>query len=893
MSSKSNVRPASALHEILAWSNARPDWQRDALRRIVVNEEISETDMNELESICRAKYRTDTSSDPVIAVEPLTAAHLPPAPGAAESVSLVTIGELKHVNRLPSDQVIPFGATPGLTVIYGDNGSGKSGYARVIKKACRARGAPPIIRADAFSTTASGKASAAIVFSIAGTNVPVAWTDGVSPDPRLANVFVFDSFSAGHYVNDDSPAAFTPYGLDVLPTLSKTCDALRERLQQDINQTNTAITTVATNWKYDAATVVGKLVSKLSATSKEADVNALSGLDAKQLQRFQDLREALNDDPLQKAKETRAAAMRLGSFATKVATIAGELADDKVEALRKLVDEVKTTEAAAKAFASGQFDGSYLDGTGNELWRAMWEAGREYSVSDAYKEQAFPYTSDRARCVLCQQDIDEEADKRLKAFESFCTDKSQQVAAQAAKRLTAVTEKLALVEVLSPELEKVDADLAGMTPEQRAALSEFASKTDERLKTIRNNIAKRIWDVPVALLSSPEVVIKGKCVELEARAETEESAHVPEARKKLVVERSELEAREWLAGVKEDVLVQIERYKAIAMLESCQKDANTTAITTKSTELTKLFVTEAFRDRFSAELKALGLCTLAVTLELIQGKKGETKFGLRLTSTSGHKVVDIASEGEQRCIALAAFMAELSQASHQSSLVFDDPVSSLDHWRREKIAVRLVVESKNRQVIVFTHDSVFLNDLQSNATRSGLVPEICHLEWSGGTPGKYVKGLPWDMKTVDDRFSKLEKEQKAITTAWNPVPNEDNVQSMRRSYSWLRATLERMVEKEIFSDVVFRFRSYVDIKKLDGVVGFSPIECAELQRLVQRCHDVTDAHDPAQAKQAAIPVPADLAADIAAAKKLLAEIRIRRKAATGLHAVPITQPGTP
>ena len=212
--------------------------------------------------------------------------------------------------------------------------------------------------------------------------------------------------------------------------------------------------------------------------------------------------------------------------------------------------------------------------------------------------------------------------------------------------------------------------------------------------------------------------------------------------------------------------------------------------------------------------------------------------------------------------------------------MFDDPVSSLDHWHREKIAVRLVEESKTRQVIVFTHDAVFLNDLQSSANRENISSEIFHLEWNSNIPGRCVKGLPWDLKSADDRFDKLEKEQRAILEDWNSIPNNDNVQSIRRAYSWLRATLERIVEKEIFADVIFRFRSYVDIKKLDGAMGFTPNECKELQRLVQRCHDVTEAHDAAPAKQSAIPGPTDLAKDIADAKQLLVTIRNRRKVVT-------------
>jgi hypothetical protein len=42
-----------------------------------------------------------------------------------------------------------------------------------------------------------------------------------------------------------------------------------------------------------------------------------------------------------------------------------------------------------------------------------------------------------------------------------------------------------------------------------------------------------------------------------------------------------------------------------------------------------------------------------------------------------------------------------------TGIVFDDPVSSLDHMRREQIARRLAREAKVRQVNVFTHDLAF------------------------------------------------------------------------------------------------------------------------------------------------------------------------------------------
>ncbi len=47
--------------------------------------------------------------------------------------------------------------------------------------------------------------------------------------------------------------------------------------------------------------------------------------------------------------------------------------------------------------------------------------------------------------------------------------------------------------------------------------------------------------------------------------------------------------------------------------------------------------------------------------------------------SAAEPVGKVLSEGEHRCVALAAFLAELSTIDAQSAIVFDDPVSSLDH----------------------------------------------------------------------------------------------------------------------------------------------------------------------------------------------------------------------
>jgi hypothetical protein len=226
-------------------------------------------------------------------------------------------------------------------------------------------------------------------------------------------------------------------------------------------------------------------------------------------------------------------------------------------------------------------------------------------------------------------------------------------------------------------------------------------------------------------------------------------------------------------------------------------------------------------------------------------------------------------------VALAAFLAELSQASHESVLVFDDPVSSLDQWHRQKIAERLVEEAKNRQVIVFTHEVMFLNDLLGNANDASQTPHILTIEWSDGTPGRHTDGLPWDNKKPNACLDVLDKEQAAIAAQWNPLPNATNCASMRSTYSRLRSAIERIVEFELLADVVQRFRSHVKTGYVKLLAGITKQECDEIGGLLQKCHDLTNAHAPSSLP---IPTPNDLKEDLADARRLIVMIRARKNA---------------
>ena len=439
----------------------------------------------------------------------------------------------------------------------------------------------------------------------------------------------------------------------------------------------------------------------------------------------------------------------------------------------------------------------------------------------AYKQHKFPNIEDDVSCVLCQQHLSDEAKQRLLKFEEFCRNESKAASVLATNAFTTAASAYGIVPPLANAKLLVEADLSILGQAALDTLSSHVTVLDKALLEVQSAITKRPTVPFFAVAAFSTEGLKELTVSLEERAKAEESADDPETRSKLELEKEEIEARQWLATIQSQVESQIDRLSELDTLSSLLKGTHTGKITSVNGELTQKFITESFCKRFNEELTELGLSTLVVKLEDVKGAKGKTDFGLKIVGAAQEIALrDIASEGEQRCIALALFLSELSTSSHKSSLVFDDPVSSLDHYHREKIAARLVKEAQVRQVIVFTHDTVFLNDLQAYAEVGKCPAEFRTIEWGlnppgGSQPGAIIEGLPWQLKTVPDRIDTLEKIQSSLKKTWGiPKPTAGQIESIGKAYSLLRATIERVVEREIFGNVVFRYRDYVNLKDL-------------------------------------------------------------------------------
>jgi len=865
------------LQDILEWSEERPIWQRDALRRIVLQTELSEGDIDQLALLCLEQHGIvdpeRRAPDPL----PLSEEHLPAGAGTRKRVQLIGIREVEGVNLLAQDQRMGF-APDGLTIVFGYNGSGKSGYARIIKSVCHARHRGDQILPNVFGNGRPPRPSATIDYRVGGANDHIRWEEGAEMPRALRQVSFFDADCAAVHVDAANQLAFTPFGLDVLPRLVRACQRLSEKIGELIEEQERVRPASLREPRAEQGTEVRRIIDHITKDTDIETFSALSEVSEGEVTRLKEIQEALGADPAARARDIRNAIARLRSLREVTNTGAETLSTGAIEEVRlKHSDWVTKSAAAAKA-AEEAFGGQPLSGVGEEVWQELWNAARRYSVKDGYPDHEYPYVGDDAVCVLCQQPLADDAKRRLTTFERFVRDETQRAADEARQELDRIAASLQRLEVGRSAIAGFLADIDDEHAELRRDLRCFHGVAWKFRKRIVASCASSEWSAPSDLPVSPVVAVDELIQALSRRAQELDDATSEQARTALIRERNELLARQWLCTVHDDIRTEIDRKTRLAGLQDAARSTVTTGITRKSTELTEQYVTATVMERFSQELREIGATNLQIEFMSQGGQAGAVRFRIGLRdATAQVPVRKVLSEGESRCIAIAAFFAELSTEQTGSSLVFDDPVSSLDHQWRRRVADRLAREARNRQVIVFTHEIGFLHDLIDSSDAHDVEDHHSYLQRGVEYAGECLDGVPWPAMKIRDRIGIIKDRQQRAAAIHRRNGHAAYEPEARRTYGLLRETWERSIEELLINGAVVRFRRSIQTQQLRHLADITNDDLRAIEQGMTKCSRFLEGHDEPGAVMDPVPDPHELMADIESLEEWVNQMRPRRR----------------
>lgn len=838
--------------DIVSWASGRPGWQQTALCQLAAGNQY---DDSELVALAEAIRSGSASSGEVLAE-----ADIPTATSATPTVSLGTVRDTENVNALIGAQELSF-APAGLTVVYGDNGSGKSGYARLIKSAVHSLHSEPV-HVNVFGKEPNAPQKAEISYLVGGQAQSSSW-----PSPsgaELTEISFYDEACGDVYLEVDSELGYRPSSLVLLDQLIALCDRLKLRFEQQLTQNEAAFKGLP---RPSEGSPAGAFLATLSGATTSTTVDAALALGpgaAVELGELiqEEARLRLSDPAKERARLTEAAA-KITSLAVHIGRLADKLDDEALAGALAQRDSGAAAKEAARIASASTFDSEPLSGVGTDSWRLLWQAARRYSEENAYPGREFPVTDD-AHCLLCQQPLASEGADRLRRFDAFVSDETARQAEVAEAALKATTDSLeGLVSqpaALFDQYSALEGSDPGLADEVKAWMEEAEARRLALLAALKEDSPSDVSALPASPRAALDELAKG----LSAEAATIDEAEFKTRFDEVVAEKEDLEGRQLLAAGRADIDAEIRRLGERDELSAAKKAVDTKAITRKSTELSEQYVTSEVRDRFIRESDRLLL--ERIQLKQTGGQKGRVRQRPALLGAQVSKPVhEVLSEGEKTALGLAGYFTEAHFDSSKSALVLDDPVSSLDHIRRDAVASRLAQLGGERQVIVFTHDLEFVVSLSAAASREGVEFTERSIQRSGDkTPGICVDEHPWKAKDVNRRLGDLEVRLAEIERERSNWTQDEYESACIDWAGKLSEAWERLLHLEVAQPIFDLAKSEVHPQGLKVIAQITPEQNKQFQESYGRASGWLRRHDKSPGKNTVAPEPNELRSELEA-----------------------------
>ncbi|MBS4026642.1 MAG: AAA family ATPase [Clostridia bacterium] len=361
-----------------SWFNERPKWIQDAARRIIQNGEISEIDLKELTELCKAEVNLLTTKHKPVGI---TVGSLDTREDKI-NLRLEAISNLKGINALKPRKSLELGKGQ-LTVIYGQNGAGKSGYVRLLKHACGAR-KPGKLLSDVFERDSSEQ-SCTFTINNNGCAEKFDWNIGIGIHDKLRYIEVYDSDCVNVYVNDENEVAFEPWILLLFTQLTELCIKVGQALKEEMDlQASKKLHLPDIYSTTEAGAWYNKLNNKTNGTEIDTRYEWTSKMEEELVKIKKRLAES---NPGEKAKNLKKTKYNAESLRVKLNNLKNNLAEEKCHVYLEAKAVALAKRKAANEDAKKVFEGAPLEGVGSDSWKLLWNSARKYSEMNAYPEK--------------------------------------------------------------------------------------------------------------------------------------------------------------------------------------------------------------------------------------------------------------------------------------------------------------------------------------------------------------------------------------------------------------------------------------------------------------------------------------------------------------------------
>lgn len=784
---------AQASHALLPrWANDQDGWSR-AIAGDVLKNSVQPSDLDIDRYLKLLLSEKKLSQEPFQAVPKIEEKQLDSNPLEAVRLDSLKVGD--GVNALRPGAQILFAS--GVTVIFGENGSGKSGFVRVLKRAGGVRTAEDIlhnVRADKRPTP-----SGSFTVTVGTTSQTIQWTNefGITP---LNRVSIFDARGARLHVEDDLTYVYTPGELTLFPLVQNAVERVRTAFESTITARTPGPNAILVS--FDRSCSIYAIIETLGAATDLDEIRKYAVLPENVDATIESLK--IEIDAL-KSSNIQNALKRSRDRAVVVKALKAAIETAKAFDIATYISHVQARDQAARRrdeAGSKAFEGLGIPGVLSQEWRQFIQAGEEYLKRNT--AETYPDTDDP--CAYCQQPLTAKAVELVNKYRDFSNNEIKEALDTAERHLRDY-----VAPVFNLKVDTLRQQLAAETSGGPDILGPVAAVV-EQIKKLNLNVAARSaidWQEKDPSLVAAETVVAGeatKLTELIAGLQTS----VDERQTALKVKQAELTELQGKTTARA-LLPQIEKRVSDAKWvgRATIVKSNLTGVLRSLTEAAKdaseELLNKDFGRRFEDECKRLRAPNVTLNFPGRQGQVTRRKL------VASYKPNEVLSEGEQKALALADFLAEVTSVPASSPVVFDDPITSMDYRRIHEVCERIVALAEDHQIIVFTHNIWFAAELLSKADKKNWKYYDIRLE--GGDAGVLTAASHPRVDTIAQVSARVKK----MIDGAEKQEREIKVALVEKGYEELRGLCEIVVEHEMLKGVVQRYAPNVMMTKLDKI----------------------------------------------------------------------------
>ena len=777
------------------WANTKDEWVRLLVAEVLASgRSVGTSTIEKAYKLFREEKTLDRRALPQVPMLDVEARQDESAP----PLFISRLSEVRGVNALAPGAVIE--PHEGLTILYGENGTGKTGYSRVFKALANSRTADIILGNVKADTTEAQAAK--LEYKLGDDEQKLDWQGdpGVSPFTRMS---IFDSSAVSTHVDDDLDYVYTPASLALFNHVSAAIQAVTEQIDATIGALNDGGSSLLS--RFQRGSSIYPLIETLGVSTDltELKMKAATGKSAEaDLDELEQAVAVLRANTIGTQITALKAEQRVLTQATTAADVL--LSFDGTTYNETLTKRAQLT-TDHETFRTELFAAADLPADPDDTWSNFIEAG------EAYRQHLVELGAhDSDRCVYCRQPLLDSARDLLSRYSTYLQDKisadireTDAVLAEFKRQVAAVQMDEITRWVTEHENENKRAayfvQIAGIEKSMRELSSVVVDGEPANL-TIGGNVSPLKSDVDAELT---DIGAKITALETQQHNRTQSLA---EEQAKLVELKDAVElGKSWSL-----IEAQGKSIKETAQLQSLRRSMS--PLVREITDLAKTasdqMINQSFDTLFSEECEALRAPILK--LKFI-GREGRAHR--RKVLSGKYKPSKVLSEGEQKVLALADFLAEARLSGVTAPIIFDDPVSSLDHRRINEVAQRIARLAEDNQVIVFTHDILFATTLLNLFEKSKRYIYFQITDENGKGQVTRASG---------PRIDTLSAIKKRITEAIKAAKSqegEDRDALVRMTYSHVRAWCEVFTEEELLKGVTKRYRANVQMTTLPQIDG--------------------------------------------------------------------------